>query len=310
MTGRRSRGVVTSSRPGPGSGRFHSWAAVSCDANASSPAASTVASTRCRKLDGTDGFAYTPRRLDRAACPDPVVDSGTRPLVAELTEGDETVLRSFELRKLSFVRVHRFSSATRGSRRSVRSRCDSFAIGARDMPEHVANAKRRILGNLGGVLMVGLTGGIGSGKSTVATLLTERGAVVVDADLIARQVVEPGIAGAREARRTVRRRHPPFRRDAEPSRARREGVRHRGVEEGPRGDHAPGDRRGVPPAGRGGAGGRHRRARRPAPRRVEAGPAVRRGDRRRGTEGGAPRAPGGPRHSAGRCRAAHDDAGD
>ncbi len=46
--------------------------------------------------------------------------------------------------------------------------------------------------NLRGVLMVGLTGGIGSGKSTVAALLTARGAVVVDADLIARQVVEPG----------------------------------------------------------------------------------------------------------------------
>jgi dephospho-CoA kinase len=40
--------------------------------------------------------------------------------------------------------------------------------------------------------MVGLTGGIGSGKSTVARLLTERGAVVVDADAIARMVVEPG----------------------------------------------------------------------------------------------------------------------
>jgi dephospho-CoA kinase len=42
------------------------------------------------------------------------------------------------------------------------------------------------------VLMVGLTGGIGSGKSTVAHLLAERGAVVVDADAIARLVVEPG----------------------------------------------------------------------------------------------------------------------
>jgi len=40
--------------------------------------------------------------------------------------------------------------------------------------------------------MIGLTGGIGSGKSTVADLLAERGAVVVDADVIARQVVEPG----------------------------------------------------------------------------------------------------------------------
>ena len=41
--------------------------------------------------------------------------------------------------------------------------------------------------------MVGLTGGIGSGKSTVAALLAERGAIVVDADAIAREVVEPGM---------------------------------------------------------------------------------------------------------------------
>jgi dephospho-CoA kinase len=41
------------------------------------------------------------------------------------------------------------------------------------------------------VLLVGLTGGIGSGKSTVAALLRQRGSVVVDADVIARQVVEP-----------------------------------------------------------------------------------------------------------------------
>lgn len=42
------------------------------------------------------------------------------------------------------------------------------------------------------VTLVGLTGGIGSGKSTVAAKLAERGAVVVDADLVAREVVEPG----------------------------------------------------------------------------------------------------------------------
>lgn len=40
--------------------------------------------------------------------------------------------------------------------------------------------------------MVGLTGGIGSGKSTVAAMLAARGAVVIDADQIARDVVEPG----------------------------------------------------------------------------------------------------------------------
>ena len=43
-------------------------------------------------------------------------------------------------------------------------------------------------------LRVGLTGGIGSGKSTVATLLAEYGAVVVDTDLIARQLTLPGSA--------------------------------------------------------------------------------------------------------------------
>lgn len=42
------------------------------------------------------------------------------------------------------------------------------------------------------MVMIGLTGGIGSGKSTVAALLAARGALVIDADAIARQVVEPG----------------------------------------------------------------------------------------------------------------------
>jgi dephospho-CoA kinase len=45
------------------------------------------------------------------------------------------------------------------------------------------------------VIAVGLTGGIGSGKSEVSRRLAARGAVVVDADLIAREVVEPGTPG-------------------------------------------------------------------------------------------------------------------
>ena len=40
--------------------------------------------------------------------------------------------------------------------------------------------------------LVGLTGGIGSGKSTVAERLVEHGAELIDADQIAREVVEPG----------------------------------------------------------------------------------------------------------------------
>lgn len=42
------------------------------------------------------------------------------------------------------------------------------------------------------MLLVGLTGGIGSGKSTVSALLAERGAVIVDADRIARELQAPG----------------------------------------------------------------------------------------------------------------------
>jgi dephospho-CoA kinase len=45
------------------------------------------------------------------------------------------------------------------------------------------------------VLLVGLTGGIGSGKSTVARLLDRRGAVVIDADQLAREAVERGTPG-------------------------------------------------------------------------------------------------------------------
>lgn len=42
------------------------------------------------------------------------------------------------------------------------------------------------------MLKVGLTGGIGSGKSAVSRLFAELGAPIIDADLIARQLVEPG----------------------------------------------------------------------------------------------------------------------
>jgi dephospho-CoA kinase len=41
-------------------------------------------------------------------------------------------------------------------------------------------------------LLVGLTGGIATGKSTVSEMLRRRGAVIIDADLLAREVVEPG----------------------------------------------------------------------------------------------------------------------
>lgn len=42
------------------------------------------------------------------------------------------------------------------------------------------------------MLKIGLTGGIGSGKSTVANLFAELGIPIIDADVVSRQVVEPG----------------------------------------------------------------------------------------------------------------------
>jgi dephospho-CoA kinase len=44
-------------------------------------------------------------------------------------------------------------------------------------------------------MRVGLTGGLGSGKSTVGRALAARGAAVIDADQVARRVIEPGSAG-------------------------------------------------------------------------------------------------------------------
>ncbi len=47
-------------------------------------------------------------------------------------------------------------------------------------------------------LVVGLTGGIACGKSTVSSILSEKGAVVIDFDVLAREAVEPGTPGLGE----------------------------------------------------------------------------------------------------------------
>ena len=50
------------------------------------------------------------------------------------------------------------------------------------------------------MLLVGLTGNIGSGKSTVARYFAERGATIIDADVLARQAVEQGTQGFEQVR--------------------------------------------------------------------------------------------------------------
>ncbi len=45
------------------------------------------------------------------------------------------------------------------------------------------------------MFLVGLTGGMGAGKSTVARMFEQRGAVVIDADILARQAILPGTPG-------------------------------------------------------------------------------------------------------------------
>ena len=48
------------------------------------------------------------------------------------------------------------------------------------------------------ILSVGLTGGIASGKSAVSTRLAEHGAIIIDADVLAREALEPGTSGLAE----------------------------------------------------------------------------------------------------------------
>ena len=47
------------------------------------------------------------------------------------------------------------------------------------------------------MILIGLTGNIAAGKSTVAALLAERGATIIDADVLAREAVEPGTPALR-----------------------------------------------------------------------------------------------------------------
>ena len=135
---------------------------------------------------------------------------------------------------------------------------------------------------------VGLTGGVASGKSTVSAILRELGAVVIDADQLAREVVAKGTPRARRGRRGVR----PEQvltdgRRARPPRGGPDRVRRRGRPPPSRGRRPPaGARGGRPPGGRG-AGGAGRGPRHPAAGRVRAGRLLRRRARRRRRPRGA-----------------------
>jgi dephospho-CoA kinase len=66
--------------------------------------------------------------------------------------------------------------------------------GGHSLADGTPDGRRAVVGRPVGspaVLLVGLTGGIGAGKSTVAAMLAARGAVILDADQVARDVVEP-----------------------------------------------------------------------------------------------------------------------
>src|SRR5262249_30250227 len=103
------------------------------------------------------------------------------------------------------LRAHAAASARRAPvRGAARRGPGGGGAGPRDHGRRAtaarARGRRRQVrqGLVGGVsaprpfLLVGLTGGIATGKSTVDAMLGELGAVVIDADVLAREVVEPG----------------------------------------------------------------------------------------------------------------------
>lgn len=67
-----------------------------------------------------------------------------------------------------------------------------FVIFKHTLTARLPNTRHETVSTNQPVIIVGLTGGIASGKSTVTTMLRELGIHVIDADQIARQIVEPG----------------------------------------------------------------------------------------------------------------------
>src|SRR5262249_27807521 len=112
-------------------------------------------------------------------------------LSAQLRAAEKNALRYFSRAARLSVRPRREAGKNGPRRESVRRReCarDFFErLGAR-LPRDAGEAAA----GAGAMKVIGLTGGMGSGKSAVARMFVEWGAPVIDADLIAREVVEPG----------------------------------------------------------------------------------------------------------------------
>ena len=112
--------------------------------------------------------------------------------------GEATSYSSTRRRRQRHAGVRRGAGCTarQAGRPLSRLSCTSTEARRRSPPGFVVVLRRRPAVRLGSAgVRVGLTGGVGSGKSTVSALLAEHGAVVIDADAIAREVVQPGTPG-------------------------------------------------------------------------------------------------------------------
>ena len=161
------------------------------------------------------------------------------------------------------------------------------------------------------MILVALTGGIGAGKSAVSTRLAERGAVIVDADGIVRELQVPGAPlltelaarfGGRSSSPTARSIGPGWPRSRSRTTSRRR----------PQRDHAPGRAgRDPPPDRRRGRHRPHRRARHTVDdRNGHEGPRLRRDHRRRHADRGRRGATRRPARHVGRGRAGPDQQAD
>lgn len=107
------------------------------------------------------------------------------------------------LRPTGFVHVPQGSTVgTRVVVRTLEALLVELADQVRRQQAHAAGEKRFAIPRPARTFRIGLTGGVGSGKSTVARMLADRGAVLVDADAIAREIVEPGQPALEEIRQT------------------------------------------------------------------------------------------------------------